>query len=425
MHRLAAIAAAVLALGAAPPAAGSPVVRFGVQDDAWLATGGPTLARRLSTLRALGVDVVRYTLRWDQIARRRPRNPRSAADRTYHWGSADAVLKGLRKRGIGAVVTIQGTPRWANGGRAPNWAPTRARTVADFAAAAAGRFPWVKRWTIWNEPNQRRWLRPTSARVYVARILNPAYAQLHRAIPGVRVAGGMTAARGATGGVSPVRWIREMRAAGARLDAYAHHPYPERPWVETPWRGGCDHCRTITMATLERLLAEVGRAFRGRPIWLTEYGYQTRPPERSRLGIPWSRQAAFEASASYRVFAAPRVELLIHFLVVDDRAPAGWQSGLIAASGARKPAYRAFMLPFRAVRRRGALTTLWGQVRPRFGAQHFRIRRWTGAGWLWATGVRRTDRHGFLTVRIRARRGTKLRLWSPRDRAFSPVVVVR
>jgi hypothetical protein len=27
-----------------------------------------------------------------------------------------------------------------------------------------------------------------------------------------------------------------MRAAGARLDAYAHHPYPIKP-KETPWSG--------------------------------------------------------------------------------------------------------------------------------------------------------------------------------------------
>ena len=70
----------------------------------------------------------------------------------------------------------------------------------------------------------------------------------------------MTAPRAATGGVSPVAFIRGMRPPGARLDAYAHHPYPSST-RETPFSGGCAHCLTITMATLERLLAEVGRAF--------------------------------------------------------------------------------------------------------------------------------------------------------------------
>ena len=57
----------------------------------------------------------------------------------------------------------------------------------------------------------------------------------------------MTAPRAATGGVSPVAWIAGMAAAHARLDAYAHNPYPLNP-AETPFTGGCDHCETITMA---------------------------------------------------------------------------------------------------------------------------------------------------------------------------------
>ena len=35
------------------------------------------------------------------------------------------MLKGLRGRGIPAVVGIVGTPAWANGGKTPNYAPAR------------------------------------------------------------------------------------------------------------------------------------------------------------------------------------------------------------------------------------------------------------------------------------------------------------
>ena len=52
--------------------------------------------------------------------------------------------------------------------------------------------------------------------------------------------------------MSPVDFIRGMDRAGARLDAYAHHPYPIFPG-DTPFYGGCK-CKTLTMATLERLL---------------------------------------------------------------------------------------------------------------------------------------------------------------------------
>ena len=75
-----------------------------------------------------------------------------------------------------------------------------------------------------------------------------------------------------------------MGRAGARLDAYAHHPHPLSP-AESPFKGGCDHCTTISMANLERLLTEVRRAFGPRTrIWLTELGYQTNPPDRI-LGV--------------------------------------------------------------------------------------------------------------------------------------------
>ena len=130
--------------------------------------------------------------------------------------------------------------------------------------------------------------------------------------PRARVAGGVTAPRGSTGGVSPVAWIRGMRAARARLDAYAHHPYPSSN-RETPFAGGCAHCATITMATLERLLTEVGRAFGPKRIWLTEYGYQT-----GSYGVSQQRQAELIGQSGLRVHRAPRVDMLIHYLVKDE-----------------------------------------------------------------------------------------------------------
>ena len=166
----------------------------------------------------------------------------------------------------------------------------------------------MRDWLIWNEPNQRRWLRPTSASVVRPRLLNPAYAAIKQARRSARVAGGVTAPRGSTGGVSPVRWIRGMDAARARLDAYAHHPVPAQAVAgDAAARGGCAHCETITMATLERLISEVTRAFGSKRIWLTEYGYQTNPPDRTILGVSQAKQAHYLAEAALRAYRAPFV----------------------------------------------------------------------------------------------------------------------
>ena len=230
----------MLATLAAPASAGaSPFIRYGVQDDAWLQYGPGTLSNRLDRLDSLGVDVVRVTLDWSQTEP----NPG-----VYDWSRADLLLKGLHDRGIAPLVTLWGTPGWANGGKGENWAPTSKSTFAAFARAAAHRYSFVHLWAIWNEPNQQRWLRPTSPGVYVQQLLNPAYLAIHAASPGSQVAGGVTAPRGSTGGVSPVAWIAGMKAAHAKLDAYAHNPYPLVPG-ETPTSGGCEHCTTITMAT--------------------------------------------------------------------------------------------------------------------------------------------------------------------------------
>src|SRR5215212_11729291 len=98
-------------------------VRFGIQDDAWLASGPGTLESRLDTLDRLGVKIVRYALRWDQIAAKRPEQPRWSGDPAYQWGAADAVVKGLRAHGIDAVLDLRYAPEWANGGKKFNWLP--------------------------------------------------------------------------------------------------------------------------------------------------------------------------------------------------------------------------------------------------------------------------------------------------------------
>jgi hypothetical protein len=404
---------AVAALVGAGRASASPYVRFGIQDDAWLEYGGGTLQQRLDDLDRLGVDVVRVTVDWRSVEPARGR---------YDWSLYDPVLNGLHQHGIAALVTLYGTPAWANGGRAENWAPTSGATFASFARAAALRYPFVRLWAIWNEPNQRRWLRPTSPALYTRVLLNPAYVAIHRASPGAQVAGGVTAPRGSTGGVSPVAWIFGMAAAHARLDAYAHNPYPLRPG-ETPTSGGCDHCTTITMATLPRLENDVRKAFGTRTrIWLTEYGYQTNPPD-PLLGVSYAKQAAYLSEAALRAYEAPRVDILIHYLLRDEPAVGRWQSGLVTVGNALKPAYEAFRFPLTVSSRHRRRTVLWGQVRPG-GANTYRLlREWQGH-WVRVGPDARTTGRGYLRRVVNAGPGARFRLWIPSQHTYSAIVTV-
>jgi polysaccharide biosynthesis protein PslG len=407
----AAVLTFALALTVAASASAGPGVRYGIQDDAWLLHGPGTLDARLDTVSELGVDVVRFNLHWDVIEPRRGQPD---------WTASDAVLKGLRARRIAAVVGLVGSPRWANGGRGPNWAP-RAAHFAAFARAAARRYPWVRDWLIWNEPNQARWLRPTAASLYVRALLNPAYAAIHGVRRNARVAGGVTAPRAGSAGVSPVDWIRGMAKSKPKLDAYAHHPYPARP-TDTPFSGGCkaSTCKTITMANLERLLTETARAFGPKRIWLTEYAYQT-----GKFGVSKPRQAELIGQGALRVHRTPRVDLLVHYLVRDEPSVERFQSGLYSFAMRAKPAALAFPFPLAQAGRSSGRLVLWGQVRPRTGAQTFRVQVRTGGAWRWQGGTRRTTTRGYFSVGVPAPKRAQVRIWSPRDAAYSAAIVAR
>jgi hypothetical protein len=399
---------AALALLAASASAGASVgAKYGIQDDAWLMYGPGTLPARVSTLRGLGAGLVRFTLRWDAVAPAKPANGRDPEDPAYRWGVYGDVLDQLHASGIPALVTIYGSPRWSNGGGGANVLPSTG--IADFAYAAAVRFPWIRLWTVWNEPNTRTFSLPVSPADYVRKVLNPAYAALHEASSANLVAGGVTSPRKTTSGMAPLDFMRGMRAAHARLDAYAQNPYGVGRG-ETPAKGSCSSC--FTMATLSTIRREVTRNFGSKPLWLTEYGYQTNPPDRI-LGVSQSLQAAYLGQAALKVWRQRGVTMLIQFLVRDEPAVGGWQSGLFTAGGRPKLAYHAFALPLAQVSRSGSRAVLWGEVRPGSGARHYVLQRSAGGTWRAVGGTRTTTRTGAFMASVALARGTRVRLYAP------------
>ncbi|MHB8470877.1 MAG: hypothetical protein ACYDCH_14150 [Gaiellaceae bacterium] len=414
------IAIAVAALLAAAPAGAAQNARYGIQDDAWLLYGPGTVAQRVATLQSLGAGIVRFTLRWDQIAPIRPADPASATDPAYRWGLYGGVLDALHARGLAAVVTLYGAPKWANGDHPANWLPTDGH-LGEFATAAAREFPWVHLWTVWNEPNTRVFSVPVSPALYVTDLLNPAYAALKKASGLNQVAGGVTSPRATASGLSPRAFLIGMAAAHARLDAYAQNPYPVSPG-ETPFKGACTNCDVYTLAKLATIRADVTKYLgRGKALWLTEYGIQTNPPD-PILGISPALQAAYIGQAALHVYEQPGVTMLIQFLLEDEPSVGGWQSGLLTAAGVKKPSYNAFTLPFAQVSRSGSSVVLWGQVRSGSGARTYVVQRKSGARWIAIGGARRTGAGGTFERTLALPRGMQLRLFAPKLRLVSPAL---
>ena len=414
--RIAVVLLAACALAAvlgSDRASAAPGVKFGIQDDAWLEHGPGTLSGRVATLDRLGLDVVRVTLDWQRI------EPRPGALR---WQRSDRLLRRLRARGLAPVVTLVGTPAWANGGQASNVAPFDPADFEAFARAAALRYPYVRHWVIWNEPNKRLWLSPASPGTYVRQILNPAYRGIKSVDARALVAGGVTAPRGGNGGTSPVDFIRGMSRAGAQLDAYAHHPYPVYPG-DTPFVGGCT-CKTITMATLERLLRLVDDAFPHARVWLTEYGYQTNPPD--VFGVSRLEQARFVGRGRPGACTRPaRSTCSSTTSTATSPSSGAGRAASRPSTVGRSPRWRrrCSRWPRSRVARDGR--PLWGQVRPGDGPQRYVLQQRVGSRWISIGGVRLTNGAGYLTRTIAARKGTRLRIWYPARRIASPALVVR
>ena len=78
-----------------------------------------------------------------------------------------------------------------------------------------------------------------------------------------------------------------------------------------------------------------------KPVWLTEYGYQTNPPDKT-FGVSWTKQAQYLKQAFAIARKNPRIHMMIWFLLKDEPILAGWQSGLMTATGKKKPAFAAF-----------------------------------------------------------------------------------
>jgi hypothetical protein len=308
------------------------------------------------TLADLNADIVRMNLYWNRVAKSRPRNPSDPNDRAYDWRAYDRALERADRHGIEVMLSIIGTPRWANGGKASQYAPRRMRDLQAFATAAARRYRQVRLWMAWNEPNAPNFLKPQSVRrggtwrfvspERYALICNAVVTGVNRARKQNKVACGALNPRGkleANGrrdSVSPLLFLTRMKRAGARPEVIAYHPYSPSPRISPTER--IRSKTTVTLGVIDRLIAAVNRTYgRGMRIWITEYGYQTNPPDR-HFGVSWKRQAQWMRVAFNRMRKNKRIDVALWFQLKDDSRLAGWQAGVISTDDVRKPSYAAF-----------------------------------------------------------------------------------
>jgi Glycosyl hydrolase catalytic core len=318
----------------------------------------------------LRVQVMRMDLAWGAyVAKKKPEHPADPADPAYNWDQYDQLMLNAKKHKIQVVFTIYGTPRWANGVKKLNRAPTKMVYLRQFAYAAAKRYsgtfqrddgtvlPSVRKWMAWNEPNNPVFLRPQWTRVGKKNVPIAAktYAQMCTAVwAGIHATGlketvacgatdphGNNKARSSRPSIAPLTFLAALKRYGLRhFDVYAHHPYYGSPSESptTPPRAKT----AVTLGNINVLIRLLTRLYGNKQLWITEYGYQTRPPD-PHFGVSWSKQAQYLTKAYAVARRNPRITMMLWFLLRDEGRLAGWQSGLMTVSGRHKPAFNAFM----------------------------------------------------------------------------------
>jgi hypothetical protein len=437
----------------------------------------------LDELEKLGVDRIRVTVKWRDLApSKRPKNFDGADPDSYGgaWESLDTLIREAYQRGIGMNFNVTGpSPDWANR-KAPRkdiqdtYEPSP-RAFGQFVQAVGTRYsgeypddqggllPRADYWSLWNEPNHSGWLTPTwqrkgngpwferSAALYRS-LADAAYAGLvatghgkDTIVFGETAPAGSDTSRDIKRFMTPLRFIRalycvdqhqrRLKGAAARrlrcpksakdfvvkhpvlfeATGYAHHPYDllfgPRHQPTNP-----NYVTIGNLHKLEHVLDVIQRRYGSHkrfPLYLTEFGYQTRPPDPQ--GVNLRKQGEFINLAEYIAARDPRVRTLSQFLLRDDGPPIGltFQTGLRTRSGSRKPAYDAYRLPL-WVSGKGARKRIWGVARPttsnEIATVAVQFRREGSKDWQTLRRVRSRGDHNVVRTTVTARGKGAIRL---------------
>jgi hypothetical protein len=201
---------------------------------------------------------------------------------------------------------------------------------------------------------------------------------------------------------------------------YAHHPYslvfaPDYRALQPDSVGVADlHSLEKTLDRIFKLYAQKKKL----GVYLTEYGYQTKPPDPD---VPFSptQQAAYLNEADYMTFEDPRVKVLSQFQLQDDLPNqdvaknsrfywSTFQSGLEYHGGRQKPSFHAYRLPIWVPRTRGTVLRVWGLLRPAVNGSHQKVQiqyRKKHGAWHTLHTLRVSSPRGSLLTRIHPPKG--------------------
>lgn len=346
-------------------ATGAQATVVAIQDDqiSNVATPGP-IGTRVNLLSGTGAQWTRVDIDWALVAPTEPANPTDPADPAYDWRRYDLILLAMRAKGIGVMVTVTGTPRWATPSGRWNAAPP-ATAGSTFIEAIARRYsggftradgvllPGIKSISPRNEPNielmtspqctrsRGRWV-PVSPIAYAA-LLKASYTRIKAVAPHILVvagdtAGGTGVCKNAGSTVGTFLFLKELHrllGGGKRMpwDMWAQHMHPVGP----PDRAAF----FPSWPTLPRVIAQLNAMHpKGRmPMIVSETSFATSYSTYHRYFVTESQQAKWIRLTYSLAKRFPQVEVVVYFNLQDHLA---WPAGLYRKDGSAKPAAAVF-----------------------------------------------------------------------------------
>jgi hypothetical protein len=362
-----------------------------------LFSGSPDAA--LDQIRDLGATAVRLQLSWSSVApdpsARRAPSFNQTDPNAYpagSWARWDAAIDGARARGLKVYLTLTGpAPRWATAAKRDGLTKPSAEAFSKFATAAGRRYgSKVSWWSIWNEPNLGKLLKPIKG-LASAKVYRQLYLQGYQGLRGAGVRSpiliGELAPIGNSirdaGTIHPLRFLRAMLCLDGRwhkartcgkvpTQGFAMHPYTTKfgPFFQP------QNQDDVTIGVLSRLVraldraASAGALARRLPVYVSEFGVQSYPDR--QFGVPLLTQSDFRSIGEKMAWSNPRVKSFSQYLLRDDPPSEGahgkFESGLfLYENSAPKPAWYGFRLPLVVTKGRGSRVALWGLVRPAHG----------------------------------------------------------
>jgi hypothetical protein len=392
-------------------------------------------------VRATGSTTVLSPLRWSVIApAQQPANwnPEDPADPHYEWRFFDDWVIRAVQAGLTPIFDVRGAPRWAercapapgeavcNPDPAALAAFTRAaarRYSGTFVSPRSGLLPHVRYWQGLNEPNLSLFFEPqyegdalVSPDLYRT-LINTFYGAVKSVDPSnLVIAAGLGPIAVPHYTIGPLKFTRRLLCMAGN----SRHPRPAKPGCVVNFdifdvhpyttggpthEGGHDNVELGDIWKLQSLLGaadkagHINSAYKRTPLWVTEFGWDSRPPDPG--GLPMKIEKQWIAEALYGLWRSKVANAMWYSL--DDFPPEPrlpfsetLQTGLYfyaqkSAEEQPKEIMYAFRFPFVAIRQGNGLK-IWGRT-PTSQGGRVKIQALLGGRWK-QLAVAKADKFG-------------------------------